>query len=73
MSVLSKMTKTVLSTALGLAIAGGSVAMAEVKIRVQSVIPAKADEVHMLNEFAADVAALTNNCLLYTSPSPRDS
>ena len=32
----------------------------EVKIRVQSVIPAKADEVHMLNEFAADVAALTN-------------
>lgn len=32
----------------------------EVKIRVQSVIPAKADEVHMLNDFAADVAALTN-------------
>ncbi len=37
------------------------VAMAQVKIRVQSVIPAKADEVTMLNEFAADVAALTNN------------
>lgn len=36
-------------------------AMAEVKIRVQSVIPAKADEVHMLEDFAADVAALTNN------------
>ncbi len=32
----------------------------EVTIRVQSVIPAQADEVHMLNEFAADVAALTN-------------
>ena len=32
----------------------------EVRIRVQSVIPSKADEVHMLNEFAADVAALTN-------------
>jgi TRAP-type mannitol/chloroaromatic compound transport system substrate-binding protein len=29
--------------------------------RVQSVIPAKADEVFMLNDFAADVAALTNN------------
>ena len=38
----------------------GAVASAETVIRVQSVIPAKADEVHMLNEFAADVAALTN-------------
>jgi len=36
-------------------------ALAEVKIRVQSVIPAKADEVHMLEDFATDVAALTNN------------
>ena len=61
MSVLSKMTKTVLSTALGLAVMGSSVAFAaEVKIRIQSVIPAKADEVHMLNDFAADVLALTN-------------
>jgi len=32
----------------------------EVTIRVQSVIPAKADEVHMLNEFGKDVADLTN-------------
>ena len=32
---------------------------AETVIRVQSVIPAKADEVHMLSEFAADVEALT--------------
>ena len=31
---------------------------AETVIRVQSVIPAKADEVHMLSEFAADVEAL---------------
>ena len=30
-------------------------------IKVQSVIPATADEVVMLNEFGADVAALTNN------------
>ena len=37
-----------------------SSALAEVKIRVQSVIPAKADEVHMLNEFAKDVSDLTN-------------
>ncbi|MDX1527363.1 MAG: TRAP transporter substrate-binding protein [Gammaproteobacteria bacterium] len=34
--------------------------MAKTVIRVQSVIPAKADEVVMLEEFAADVAALTN-------------
>ncbi len=38
-----------------------SAVAAEVTIRVQSVIPAKADEVVMLKEFAADVAALTNN------------
>ncbi|MDA5558399.1 TRAP transporter substrate-binding protein [Shimia sp. MMG029] len=37
-----------------------SAAFAETVIRVQSVIPAQADEVTMLNEFAADVAALTN-------------
>jgi TRAP-type mannitol/chloroaromatic compound transport system substrate-binding protein len=32
-----------------------------VKIRIQSVIPTSADEVTMLKDFAADVAALTNN------------
>ena len=31
-----------------------------VTIRIQSVIPAKADEVHMLKEFAKDVSDLTN-------------
>ena len=31
-----------------------------VTIKVQSVIPAKADEVHMLKEFASDVSKLTN-------------
>ena len=45
--------------ALGLTLAGGAFA-AEVTIRVQSVIPTTADEVHMLNEFAQDVADLTN-------------
>ena len=37
-----------------------SSAMAKTVIRVQSVIPAKADEVVMLKDFAADVLALTN-------------
>ena len=32
----------------------------KVVIRVQSVIPSKADEVHMLNEFGKDVYDLTN-------------
>ena len=36
---------------------------ADVTIRVQSVIPAKADEVFMLNEFAKDVSDLTNGSL----------
>ncbi len=53
--------------ALGTAAAAltASMAYAEVRIRVQSVIPAKADEVYMLNEFAADVAALTNNEVIF--------
>ncbi len=53
------------------ALAGGAVALAmtasgawaETVIRVQSVIPAAADEVTMLNDFAADVAALTGGSL----------
>ncbi len=63
MSVLSRLSKLTISAAIGLAILGASSASfaKEVKIRVQSVIPAKADEVHMLNDFAKDVAALTNN------------
>ena len=39
---------------------GGGPAAAETRIRVQSVIPTKADEVVMLNAFADDVRALTN-------------
>ena len=42
------------------AMIASSAALAETKIRVQSVIPSKADEVHMLNEFAKDVYDLTN-------------
>ena len=61
MSVLSKLTKTMVSAALGLAVLGtATIATAEVKIRVQSVIPSKADEVFMLKDFADDVRALTN-------------
>ncbi|MGY3438808.1 MULTISPECIES: TRAP transporter substrate-binding protein [unclassified Marinovum] len=37
--------------------------LAQTTIRVQSVIPAQADEVHMLEDFAADVAALTGGSL----------
>jgi TRAP-type mannitol/chloroaromatic compound transport system substrate-binding protein len=40
-----------------------SAAFAETVIRVQSVIPAQADEVTMLKDFAEDVAALTNGSL----------
>jgi TRAP-type mannitol/chloroaromatic compound transport system substrate-binding protein len=51
--------------ALFVAIAVPAAALAQapktVKIRVQSVIPTSADEVTMLKEFTADVAALTNN------------
>ena len=35
------------------------------KIRIQSVIPTSADEVTMLKEFAADVAALTGNTVTF--------
>jgi len=38
----------------------GTAEAKKVKIRVQSVIPAKADEVTMLKDYAANVAALTN-------------
>ena len=56
-----KTTATIASmAALGVAALGAAPASAETVIRVQSVIPAKADEVVMLKEFAADVAALTN-------------
>lgn len=47
------------ATAVGLCLFA-SASLAEVKIRVQSVISAKADEVVMLNDFAADVLALTD-------------
>ena len=46
------------------AMIASSAALAETKIRVQSVIPSKADEVHMLNEFAKDVYDLTNGELV---------
>ena len=39
---------------------GGSALAEPIKIRVQSVIPSKADEVTMLNDFADNVRALTN-------------
>jgi len=65
MSVLSKLTKAVVSTAVGLTLfSSASVALAAshskvTTIRVQSVISAKADEVVMLKNFAQDVSDLT--------------
>ena len=62
------MLKRLLSPAAALAVVTLAVAAlavtpalaAKVKIRVQSVIPSKADEVTMLNDFAANVSALTS-------------
>jgi TRAP-type mannitol/chloroaromatic compound transport system substrate-binding protein len=50
------------SSALALtsAFAPAPAAAKSVTLRIQSVIPAKADEVHMLKEFAKDVSSLTN-------------
>ena len=52
-------TKTLVGAVAAAAILAGQ-AWAETKIRIQSVIPATADEVTMLNEFGRDVEALTN-------------
>lgn len=54
--------KTLAVGAASLAMMASS-AFAETVIRVQSVIPAQADEVHMLEDFASDVSALTNGSL----------
>jgi TRAP-type mannitol/chloroaromatic compound transport system substrate-binding protein len=59
--------KKLASGAAAVAVAGAmsSAAYAETVIRVQSVIPAKADEVFMLQEFANDVAALTDGSVKF--------
>ena len=59
---LKSMTRTVAMAGIGLsALAVAGVARAkETVIKIQSVIPAKADEVFMLKEFAQDVSDLTN-------------
>lgn len=61
--MLGRVTKglAVAALALGLCAAGALAQDKTVKIRIQSVIPTSADEVFMLKDFAADVAALTNN------------
>ncbi len=51
---------TFIGAVLGLALIVSGAATAQTVIRVQSVIPAKADEVTMLNDFGANVAALTD-------------
>jgi len=56
---LSTLTKGATAAAVGLSVLA-SAAVAETVIRVQSVIPAKADEVFMLEDFAKDVFDLTD-------------
>ncbi len=52
-----------LAVAVALALPG--IASAETLIRIQSVIPTSADEVVMLEDFAADVTALTNGEVVF--------
>ena len=56
--------KTILAGACALALSAGS-ALAQTTIRVQSVLPATADEVTMLQEFADDVSALTDGSVQF--------
>ena len=46
-------------------LAAGAAAQAQTTLRIQSATPAKADEHHMLESFAADVSALTNGELQF--------
>jgi len=55
---LTKLTSHVSALAVGLSVMATS-AFAEKVLRIQSVLPAKADEVFMLEEFGRDVSALT--------------
>jgi len=56
-----KTIKAVIGVACGIfLLVGGAVQAKKVTIRVQSVIPAKADEVVMLKQFAKNVSDLTN-------------
>lgn len=56
---LNTLVKGLCATAMAAAIVLPTIAEAKVKIRVQSVIPTKADEVTMLNDFGANVKMLT--------------
>ena len=61
MSILNKVVKGTASVAVAIGLAAVSTgASAETVIRVQSVIPAKADEVVMLKQFGQNVSDLTN-------------
>ena len=61
MSILKYLKTSAFALCAGSALVAASFTQAaEVKIRVQSVISAKADEVFMLKEFAKDVSDLTN-------------
>ncbi len=57
---MSKFFKSLSAAIVGLILVTSQSALAEVVIKVQSVLPTKADEIVMVKDFAANVAALTN-------------
>ncbi|MCY4149361.1 MAG: TRAP transporter substrate-binding protein [Gammaproteobacteria bacterium] len=57
---MSKFFKSLSAAIIGLGLMASQSAIAEVVIKVQSVLPTKADEIVMVKDFAANVAALTN-------------
>ncbi len=57
---MSKFFKSLSAAIVGLSLIASHSALAETVIKVQSVLPTKADEIVMVKDFAANVAALTN-------------
>jgi len=57
---MSKFFKSLSAAIVGLSLIASHSALAETVIKVQSVLPTKSDEIVMVKDFAANVAALTN-------------
>ena len=65
--------RKIISMLFAVTIVFGYISNASAKtLKCQTVLNPKADEVVMLKDFTDTVTTLTG-CLLYTSPSPRDS
>ena len=65
MKALLKYTRRAAIAVAGAGMLAAASVSAETVIRIQSVIPSKADEVKMLQEFANDVEALTNGSVKF--------